>query len=160
MDKNKEIKTKSTTADAPIKKTSTVRAVAKAEKETKAKKAAKTSRVAKVQNVAPHKLVLLVTVVPRGKAEFYLDLLQSFEVNLQLEVSAFGTANKSFGFLEGALEKQALFSVIREDNVAKALATLEEKFETIRGGKGIAFTVPFTSMVGVMAYQFLSNKQK
>ena len=118
------------------------------------------TKTAKAKNVAPHKLVLLVTVVPRGKAEFYLDLLQSFEVNLQLEVSAFGTANKSFGFLEGALEKQALFSVIREDNVAKALATLEEKFETIRGGKGIAFTVPFTSMVGVMAYQFLSNKQK
>ena len=118
------------------------------------------SKVAKkAQNVAPHKLVMLVTVVPRGKAEFYLDLLQSYEVNLQMEVSAFGTARKSFGYLESALEKQALFSIIREDNVPKALATLEEKFESIRGGKGVAFTVPFTSIVGVAAYQFLSNKQ-
>ena len=117
------------------------------------------SKSAKAQNVAPHKLVMLITVVPRSKAEFYLDLLQSFEVNLQMEVSAFGTAKKSFGFLEGALEKQALFSIIREDNVARALAALEEKFETIRGGKGVAFTVPFTSIVGVASYQFLSNKQ-
>ena len=117
------------------------------------------SRTAKAKNLAPHKLMLLVTVVPRSKAELYLDLLQSFEINLQMEVSAFGTAGKAFGFLENTLEKQALFSIIREDNVPKALALLEEKFETIRGGKGVAFTVPFTSMVGVVSYQFLSNKQ-
>ncbi|MCH5157395.1 MAG: hypothetical protein J1G02_05950 [Clostridiales bacterium] len=158
MNKNKEIKTKSTT-DAPVKKKSTARAVTKADKEPKARKAAKTTRAAK-QNLAPHKLLLLVTVVPRSKAEFYLDLLQSFEVNLQLEVSAFGTAGSAFGFLDGALEKQALFSVIREDNAPKALQALEDKFNSLRGGKGIAFTVPFTSMVGVMSYQFLSNKQK
>ena len=146
MVKNKEIKTKSKSADAPSKKKSTKRS--------------NTTKTAKQQNLAPHKLMLLVTVVPRSKAEFYLDLLQSFEVNLQLEVSAFGTASKAFGFLEDAPEKQALFSIIREDNVAKALEALEERFDSIRGGKGIAFTVPFTSMVGVMAYQFLSNKQK
>ena len=159
MNRNKETKTKSTNTDAPIKK-STKRAVTKTEKEHKVRKEAKATRASKTQNLAPHKLMLLVTVVPRSKAEFYLDLLQSFEVNLQLEVSAFGTAMQSFGFLEGALEKQALFSVIREDNAPRALQALEDKFETLRGGKGIAFTVPFTSMVGVMAYQFLSNKQK
>ena len=126
----------------------------------KPSKRSSATRNSKAQNLAPHKLVLLMTVVPRSKAEFYLDLLQSFEVNLQLEVSAFGTAGKAFGFLEGALEKQALFTIIREDNVPKALAALEEKFATIRGGKGIACTVPFTSIVGVVSYQFLSNKQK
>ena len=126
----------------------------------KSGKSIRTSKTAKAQNVAPHKLVLLITVVPRSKAEFYLDLLQQFEVNLQWEVSASGTASKAFGFIEGANEKQALFSVLRDDNVPKALATLEEKFATIRGGKGIACTIPFTSIVGVMSYQFLSNKQK
>ena len=123
------------------------------------RKMSKATKATKGQNLAPHKLVLLITVVPRSKAEFYLDLLQSFEVNLQMEVSAFGTASKSFGFLESSLEKQAIFSIIREDNVPKALQALEEKFVNIRGGKGVAFTVPFTSMVGVAAYQFLSNKQ-
>ena len=145
MATEKTKKTKSATANTP--------------KSSKGSRRSATTKTAK-QNLAPHKLMLLVTVVPRSKAEFYLDLLQSFEVNLQLEVSAFGTAMQSFGFLEGALEKQALFSVIREDNAPKALQALEDKFETLRGGKGVAFTVPFTSMVGVMAYQFLSNKQK
>ncbi len=109
--------------------------------------------------LAPHKLLLLVTVIPRRKADFYLDLLQSFEVNMQLEASAFGTATEVFGFLDADREKQALFSVIREDNAENALAALEDKFSSIRGGKGIAFTVPFSSMVGVLSYQFLSNKR-
>lgn len=116
-------------------------------------------RSAKQQNVAPHKLMLLITVVPRSKAEFYLDLLQAFEVNVQMEVSAYGTARKGFGLLESDLEKQALFSVIREDKLDAAVAALEDKFATVRGGKGIACAIPFTSMVGVAAYQFLSNKQ-
>lgn len=111
------------------------------------------------KSLAPHKLELLVTVVPRHKADFYADLLQSYEVNMQLQVSAFGTATKAFGLFDADREKQVLFSVIREDNAENALAALEEKFSSIRGGKGIAFTVPFSSMVGVLAYQFLSNKQ-
>ncbi len=111
------------------------------------------------KSLAPYKLMLLVTVIPRNKADFYLDLLQSFEVNFQIEVSAFGTATKAFGFFDADREKQALFSVIREDNAENALAALEERFSFIRGGKGIAFTIPFSSMVGVLAYQFLSNKQ-
>ena len=38
--------------------------------------------------IAPRKLKLLVTVVAREKAEFYTDLLQSFEVNFQTAMAA------------------------------------------------------------------------
>ena len=38
-----------------------------------------------------------------------------------------------------------------------ALEALSEKFQTIRGGKGIAYTVPMTGTIGVAIYQFLSN---
>ena len=123
------------------------------------KEKTKTNTKTNKQPLAPHKLMLLITVVPRNKADFYLDLLQAFEVNMQLEVSAFGTARKGFGLLESDLEKQALFSVIREDNLPAAVAALEDKFATIRGGKGIACAIPFTSIIGVASYQFLSNKQ-
>ena len=37
---------------------------------------------------------------------------------------------------------------------------LEEKFETIRNGKGIAFAVPMSSVIGVNLYQFLSNNRQ
>lgn len=107
--------------------------------------------------VAPNKLVLLVTVVNRPKAEFYVDLLQQFEVNLQLDVSAFGTAPANVQLVSADPEKQVIFTVIKQDNVKAALQTLEEKFASIRGGKGIAFTVPLTSTIGVSVYKFLTN---
>ena len=107
--------------------------------------------------LAPNKLMLLVTVVPRRKAEYYVDLIASFECNMQLEVASFGTSGV-LG-LGNDTENQTIFSVIRQDRTAEVLAKLNEKFTTIRGGKGLAFTVPFTGMVGVSSYQFLSNKQ-
>lgn len=107
--------------------------------------------------VAPNKLVLLVTVVNRPKTEFYVDLLQQFEVNLQLDVSAFGTAPANVQLVSADPEKQVIFTVIKQEKVKAALQVLEEKFATIRGGKGIAFTIPLTSTIGVSVYKFLTN---
>lgn len=108
---------------------------------------------------APQKMQLLVTVVNRKKAEFYTDLLQNYEVNMQLALSASGTAGSNMLELMGLTdsEKTVIFSIIRRDRAAEALAALEEKFKTVKGGKGIAYTVPMTSTVGVAIYQFLSN---
>lgn len=111
------------------------------------------------KNLAPDKLMLLVTIVNRNKAEYYADLLQSFEVNMQMAILGRGTAKSSFGLLNSDWEKAVLFSVIRKDNVKKALDVLEEKFASIRGGKGISCVVPLSSVIGVAVYQFLSNKQ-
>ena len=109
--------------------------------------------------IAPRKLVLLVTVVNRNKAEFYTDFLQSFEVNFQTAMAARGTAGaetmRNLGLPNS--DKTVIFSVIREDMAPRALEALSEKFQTIRGGKGIAYTVPMTGTIGVAIYQFLSN---
>jgi hypothetical protein len=109
--------------------------------------------------IAPRKLKLLVTVVAREKAEFYTDLLQSFEVNFQTAMAARGTANQDTLRLLGLADsdKTVIFSVIREDMCDKALSTLEQKFRTIKNGKGIAYTVPMTGTIGVAIYRFLSN---
>ncbi len=109
------------------------------------------------------KLMLLVSIVPNNKAEFYTDLLQSsFEVNFQWTSRASGTANAEMLSLSewNDQTKTAIFSVIKQERAKEALATLEEKFKTIKKGKGIAFTVPFSSMIGVAAYGFLSNNLK
>ncbi len=109
------------------------------------------------------KLMLLVSIVPNNKAEFYTDLLQSsFEVNFQWTSRARGTANAEMLSLSewNDQTKTAIFSVIKQERAKEALAMLEEKFKTIKKGKGIAFTVPFSSMIGVAAYGFLSNNLK
>ena len=109
--------------------------------------------------IAPRKLKLLVTVVNREKAEFYMDVLQDFEANFQTAMAARGTASKETLRLLGIGEsdKTVIFSVIREDMCEKALSELEQKFKTIKNGKGIAYTIPMTGTVGVAIYRFLSN---
>ena len=111
--------------------------------------------------IAPRKLKLLVTVINREKAEFYMDFIQSFEVNFQTSMAAHGTASQETLRLLGLGEsnKTVIFSVIREDMCDKALSSLEQKFKTIKNGKGIAYTIPMTGTIGVAIYQFLSNTQ-
>ena len=108
---------------------------------------------------AVRRIKLLVTVVNKNKAEFYTDLLQEFEVNLQTVMRARGTAGSEMLHYMGLeeSEKTVIFSFIREDRAADALAALEERFRTLRGGKGIAFTGPLSGVIGVAIYQFLSN---
>ena len=114
------------------------------------------------ENLAPHKLKLLFTVVDRRKAEFYVDLLQSFEVNIQLTAAATGTAKTEMLELLGLADsdKSVIISIIKSERAKEALAALEEKFRTIKNGKGIAFTVPMTETVGLAIYQFLANLPK
>jgi len=111
------------------------------------------------ENLAPHKLKLIFTVVDRRKTEFYADILQGFEVNMQLALTAKGTAKTEMLELLGLADsdKSVIISIIRDDRATEALSALEEKFRTIKNGKGIAFTVPMTETVGVAIYQFLAN---
>ncbi len=105
------------------------------------------------------KLKLLVTVVNRNKTEIFLDYLQGFEINFQTTVLAEGTAHSDTLRLLGLADsnKSVIFSIVREDRAQAALNGLEDKFQSVRGGKGIAFTVPLTSVIGVAIYTFLSN---
>lgn len=107
------------------------------------------------------KLKLLITVVNRKKTEFFIDFLAGYEVNFQTSVLAQGTARSDTLHLLGLedTDRSVIFSLIREDKADEALRGLEEKFQTLRGGKGIAFTVPLTSVIGVAIYRFLSNNR-
>lgn len=109
----------------------------------------------------PKGLKLLVTIVGRNKAEFYMDLLQSMEINVQMSLLASGTANMDMLQLLGLTDsdKSVILSVVREDRARETLALLGEKFKTVRGGKGIAYTIPLSSVIGVANYRFLSNNR-
>ena len=107
------------------------------------------------------KLKLLVTIVNRSKALFYTDLLEGFDVNMQMVVNGKGTASSEMLMYLGLAEteKAVIFSIIREDRIKEIMDTLEEKFNKMKDGKGIAYTVPLKSVIGVSVYQFLSNNQ-
>lgn len=105
------------------------------------------------------KLKLCVTVVNRSKTEFFIDFLSGFEINFQTSVLAQGTARSETLHLLGLedSDKSVIFSVVREDRAEEVLQALDEKFHRVRGGKGIAFTIPLSSVMGVALYRFLSN---
>ena len=112
-----------------------------------------------VNDSAIKKLKLLVTVVDRQKGEFYLDVISQFDVNCQLTMGGLGTATSELVELLG-LEphKAVILSIVREDLVDTIMNCLEEK----RNKKGyglISFAVPMSSVIGVNAYQFLSNNR-
>ena len=113
-----------------------------------------------VNDSAIKKLKLLFTVVDRPKGEFYMDVISQFDVNYQMVLGGLGTARTDLVELLG-LEphKAVVISVVREELVETVMQCLEDKFATIRGGKGIAFAVPLSSVIGVNAYRFLSDNR-
>ena len=114
-----------------------------------------------VNESAIKKLKLLFTVVDKTKSEFYLDVLSEFEVNCQFSLPGMGTAHSDLIDMLGLnRQKAVIISVVREDKVEQILHCLEEKFTTIKNGKGIAFAVPLSSVIGVNLYQFLSNNRQ
>ena len=113
-----------------------------------------------INESAIKKLKLLFTVVDRTKGEFYLDVISQFSVNCQLILPGMGTASSDIVELLGLnLHKAVVLSVVREDLVDTIMTTLEDKFSTIRNGKGISFAVPLSSVIGVNLYQFLSDNR-
>ena len=113
----------------------------------------------KKKQLAPPKLKLLFTIVNREKTELYTALIQGFNVNMQLSTAARGTASREIMQMLGLSDKNKslIVSVIREDTEDMLLRFLDEKFHTIKNGKGIAFTVSMSSVIGVAVYRFLGN---
>ena len=102
------------------------------------------------------KLLLLITVIKKNKADYYLDLIESYGVNFQMSTFGNGTT-KSAIFSDEVGSKSVIFSVISEDKEKKILNILKQKFSEIRDGKGVAWTIPFSSVMGVTFFNFLSN---
>ena len=125
------------------------------------KKPKKSPQRRQEQKPTPPKLKVLFLIIPRQRAELYAALLQSYGINASLFLSADGTASSEMLERIGLSDsdKAVVVGVVREDNSASALKFLEEKFSTVKNGRGIAFTVPMSSVIGVAAYRFLSDQK-
>ena len=108
---------------------------------------------------APRKLSILFTIVDRRKCDFYFDILQGFDVNYQVVLYGKGTAPNEIQTLLGLTnsDKAVIVSVVQNDYIKEILALYEDKYFKLKNGKGIAFSVSMSSMIGKMAYEYLSN---
>ena len=106
------------------------------------------------------KLKLLITVVDREKGEFYMDVISQFPVNLQMLLSGKGTATSEVVSLLGLNnQKSVILSLVRDDLMEDLMNTLEDKFQTVKNGRGIAFAVLLSSVIGANLYRFMSDNR-
>lgn len=117
--------------------------------------------MAETRNIAPMKLELLLAVVHNDKAAYFSSLIQSHKANLQLTVPAKGTTHLILNYL-GLTEmpKSLVMSVVRADKAASLIDLLDQTFKKGKNYKGIAFTVPMTSVIGTLVYGFLANDKR
>ena len=117
--------------------------------------------MAETRNTAPMKLELLLAVVHNDKAAYFSSLIQSHKANLQLTVPARGTTHLILDYL-GLTEKpkSLVMSVVRADKAASLIDLLDQTFKKGKNYKGVAFTVPMTSVIGTLVYGFLANDKR
>ena len=114
------------------------------------------------KKLKPMKLKMIITIVNRGRGSIFLDLIESMGVNMQMILDGEGTAPCNLDNLWGLQHKErdVIISFVAEDKVKKILKMLDEKFETVRNGDGVAFCLPVSSIIGVAVYQFLIDNRK
>ena len=107
------------------------------------------------------KLELLLAIVHNDKAAYFSSLIQSHKANLQLTMPAKGTTHLILDYL-GLNErpKTLIISVVRADQSEKLILLLDDLFKKGKDYKGLAFTVPMTSVIGTLVYGFLSNDKR
>ncbi len=108
---------------------------------------------------APIKLGVLLTVVERRRSEFYMDLIQSYGVNLQYVTKAkkLSDAGLASAFGLDDAELSAIISVVRLDIIEKVAGSLDKRFRSPRYGPGEAYVIPLSSVIGKNVFGFLAG---
>lgn len=104
---------------------------------------------------------LLITIVDRNKTEFYYDFIATLGSNMQFITHGEGTnINQTLNIMGLNRNKGVIFSIISDENQKMILEELNNKFNEIKGGKGISIVVSLTSVIGVNIYQFMINNRE
>lgn len=109
----------------------------------------------------PPELKAVIIIVNRDKAEVFLHMLSDFEVNAaNIQLANGSVSEEVLQKLGVGTEKAMITCMAREDKVDSLLTFLEGKFKSIKGGKGIAFSLPLAAIIGVSNYLVLANQEE
>ena len=103
------------------------------------------------------KLSMFITIVNRGQGNFVLKLFESEGANAQFVQYGEGTAQKEIRDILGIEDnsKEIIISLISQDKIDSAKRELEAFFKVSKRNRGIGFSIPITSLIGMKFYQFL-----
>ncbi len=106
-------------------------------------------------NLEIKKIKLLFIIVDRGQAIKYLRENEKHDVTTQMVLLGHGTASIALDYLGlGDIKKDVILSIIKAEKSEEIMASIEKK---IKQAKGIAFTVPISSMIGLSIYKFITK---
>ena len=110
-------------------------------------------------NSEQKKLSMFVTIVNKGQGNFILKLFESEGANVQFVQHGEGTAKKEIRDILGIEDKskEIIISLIPNDNISSARKELEAFFKVSKRNRGIGFSIPMTSIIGMRIYQFLCD---
>ena len=105
------------------------------------------------------KLVLYTIIVPRGQGENIVKILKSNKSSLQFLLIGEGTATNSIRDILNIedTKKDIVYSLVREDAVEDIKREIDVFFIASKRNKGIAYTIPLTSIIGVKMYKFITQ---
>ena len=110
-------------------------------------------------NIEQKKLSMFVTIVNKGQGNFVLKLFESEGANVQFVQHGEGTAQKEIRDILGIEDKskEIIISLIPNDKIESARKELEAFFKVSKRNRGIGFSIPMTSIIGMRIYQFLCD---
>ena len=120
----------------------------------------KSNKTQQPQNSSEQKkLSMFVTIVNKGQGNFVLKLFESEGANAQFVQHGEGTAQKEIRDILGIEDKskEIIISLIPNDNIPSARNELEAFFKVSKKNRGIGFSIPMTSIIGMRIYQFLCD---
>ena len=123
----------------------------------KAKK--QVSELPSLDKIVQKKLLLFVTIVGKGQAQPVLRIFERGGSSAQFIQRGEGTAQKEIYNILGMeeIDKDIVFSFISEDKIPDVKIELDAFFLASKKNRGIGFSIPLSSIIGVRVYQFLAN---
>ena len=105
------------------------------------------------------KLSIFITIVNHGLAGPIIKLFEHAGVSAQFIQRGNGTATRQIRDILGIEDtgKDIVISIIKKDKIADVKPDLLAFFSASKYNKGIGFSIPMTSMIGIKVYQFLAD---
>ena len=106
-------------------------------------------------------LKVVITIVDRKKGDEAVALFEEIGCHAHYIFLGNGTASKEIleylGF--GIIEKDVIISIANEELVPEMFQVLEDELDFDRPGKGVACSIPVSSIAGKKALEMILNKK-
>ncbi len=105
------------------------------------------------------KVKLFIIIVGRNQSDYFLNEFKKTEIACSFVVYGTGTATKDIYEVLGIGEtkKDIIFALVKESDIEKLKEIIDYRFKASKAAKGVAFSIPFDSMAGVLMYRYLTN---